>query len=88
MSDKQKQIETAWKASEGLDRVRGKLLKRSADKESPALLDEYKNEPNKNKQEKIDAAWTKYESAKNRKEAQTSASTTKQIMDYMQEQNG
>ena len=88
MSDKQKQMESTWKVSEGLDRVRGKIRKRDADNKSSALLNEYKNGPYKNKKEEIETAWVEHENAEKSAKAQDEKLTAKQIKDFMQEQNG
>ena len=86
MSEKQQQIDTAWKVSEGFDRVRGKINKKKANEKSSNDLKNFKNEPFQHKAKDINEAWSEYEVQQTKEKSKNEELTAKEIKEFMEEQ--
>jgi len=82
MSEKQQQIETAWKVSEGFDRVRGKINTKKANDD----LENFKTEPYQHKAKDVNEAWSEHEVQQAKENSKSAELTAKEIKEFMAEQ--
>ena len=91
MSEKQQQIDTAWKVSEGFDRVRGKINKKKANENAELDMIDYKRKNNmeapfSKKMKDVDEAWSEHEKQQVEKNHKNGELTAKEIKEFMEEQ--
>lgn len=91
MKEKQHQIDTDWKVSEGFDRVYRKINEKKACENTGLDMIDYKRENNmeapfSKKMEDIDKAWSEHEKQQVEKNHKNGELTAKEIKEFMEEQ--